>query len=80
MEGARHFAVALGAGAFKLPTVADLVRAIADAGLETEALSDEFLVRTAETLYLARRELTAKGGRAKDREDMGVGRKGQWLW
>ena len=31
MEGARHFAVALGAGAFKLPTVADLVRAIADA-------------------------------------------------
>ena len=30
MEGARHFAVALGAGAFKLPTVADLVRAIAD--------------------------------------------------
>jgi superfamily II DNA/RNA helicase len=31
MEGARHFAVALGAGAFKLPTVADLVRAIANA-------------------------------------------------
>ena len=31
MEGARHFAVALGAGAFKIPTVADLVRAIADA-------------------------------------------------
>ena len=31
MEGARHFAVALGAGAFKIPTVADLVRAIANA-------------------------------------------------
>ena len=31
MEGARHFAVALGAGTFKIPTVADLVRAIANA-------------------------------------------------